>query len=155
MYASQMTCATCETEISPNSTYFELLKMWFFLIVFNLLLDHAIAFIWIATSDDAEKSFKCMKETTKRLIQKRGCKNTKYIIIQPSQDSTNPAVTFGEFHAGTKELLARVDELERLESDQKLFHLQHELSAALRYFESLESSACKKVRNEFIVVAHC
>ena len=124
------------------------------LLLLFVLLDHAIAFIWIATSDDAEKSFKCMKETTKRLIQMCGCKNNRFIIVRPSQDPTKPTVAFDEFHGGTKELLTLVDKLERLETDQKLFHLQHELSAALHYFESLESSTYMKVRNEYIVVAN-
>ena len=128
--------------------------MLLLLLLLFLLLDYAIAFIWIATSDDADKSFKCMKDTTKRLIQMCGCTNNRFIIVQPSQDSTNPTVTFDKFRGGTKKLLARVDKLERLETDQKIFHLQHELSAALHYFKSLESSACKKVRNEYIVVAH-
>ena len=124
------------------------------LLLLFVLLDYAIAFIWIATSDDADKSFKCMKDTTKRLIQMCGCTNNRFIIVRPSQDPTKPTVIFDEFHAGTKELLAGVDALKRLETDQKIFHLQHELSAALHYFKSSGSSACKKVRNEFIVVAH-
>ena len=131
-----------------------MLLLLLLLLLLFVLLDYAIAFIWIATSDDAEKSFKCMKETTKRLIQMCGCKNNRFIIVRPSQDPTKPTVAFGEFRGGTKELLASVDELERLETDQKLFHLQHELSAALHYFESLESSTYMKVRNEYIVVAN-
>ena len=134
--------------------YFFMLLLLLLLLLF-VLLDYAIAFIWIATSDDADKSFKCMKDTTKRLIQMCGCTNNRFIIVRPSQDPTKPTVTtLDEFHAGTKDLLARVDELERLETDQKLFHLQHELSAALHYFESLKSSTYTKVRTEYIVVAN-